>query len=413
MSDSSSTPRLGRLELAALAALLMAMTALAIDIMIPALSDMSSTFALTEPNDRQLTVTAYMVGLAIGQLAYGPLADRYGRRPVLLAAIAIYVAASLACAAAPAFDTLLMMRAVQGLGGAGGRVVAMAIVRDLTSGRRMAEVLSLAGTIFLAAPIFAPSLGQLILFVVPWPGVFVTLAVIGAALAVWVAARAPETLPPERRRPLQLRSVAATYVDAMRPPASLGYTLAFALVMGGLLGFISSAEQVFVDAFGMGRAFTLAFAIIASAAAVSTLLNAGLVSRWGMRRLSHVALIAFVAINAAHAVIIAGGWQSAAIFTALMAATWFTIGFLGGNFQALAMEPLGHIAGVGSAAIGFTSTFIGAGLGALIGRAYDGTTGPLVYGTTLVGAAALMVVFVTERGRLFQASNESADGPDR
>ncbi len=412
MSDASAPaaakPSMPFPELVAMAAALVALNALAIDIMLPALGDIGTDLGVAADNDRQLVIVVYLLATGVAQLLWGPLTDRFGRRPILVWALGGYIVGAGLCVVATSFSMLLAARAFQGLMTAAARVVAVAVVRDLTAGRRMAEVMSLATTVFMIVPITAPGIGQLVLFVADWRGVFWTLLIYGGLLAAWVWLRLPETLAPAARTGLRPRAVAAAYLEVARTPAALGYTLASAFVFAALFGFISSSEQIFVDTYGLGSRFPLAFAVIAASMSVAAVINSQLVGRVGMRRLSHGALIGFVAVTLAHAGVAAAGPESVWTFMTLTAAMFFTIGFMGPNFNSLAMEPLGRIAGTASAAYGFATTSISAMLGGLIGRFYDGAATPIVFGFAILGLVALAVVAVTERGRRFEPHADPA-----
>jgi DHA1 family bicyclomycin/chloramphenicol resistance-like MFS transporter len=400
---TGARPALAFPELVALTAAVMALNALAIDMMLPALGVIGEELKAAGDNDRQLIVVVYVIGNGLAQLFFGPLVDRFGRRPVLIAALFGYIAGSALSVAASNFSLLLAARAFQGVTTAATRVAIIAAVRDMTAGRRMAEVMSLAMTIFMAAPILAPSLGQLILFAAPWRGIFLALLLYGVALALWIVWRLPETQDPAARRSVSLGAIAAAYGEFLKTRAAIGYTLASALIFGALFGYISASEQIFVDTFGLGEKFPLAFALVAGALACANLLNARLVRRLGMRRLCHGALILFLSANVLHLAVIATAGESLGVFLAFTSISFFALGFIGANSSAIALEPLPHIAGAAAAANGFAGTTLAGLLGGLIGRAYDGSTAPIVAGFAALAAAALAVVLWTEKGRLFRA----------
>ncbi len=406
--DSETAPEpgklpLGKVELVALIAMLTGLNALAINIMLPALGDIGAAFDVTDSNDRQLVVVVYLFSAGLAQLIYGPLSDRFGRRPVLLLALGGYLAGSILSLFATSFALLLVARAFQGITTAAARVVSTAIVRDVAVGRRMAEILSLSATIFMLVPVLGPAAGELILLVAPWRGVFAVLLVYGLIAAIWASLRLPETLPPERRLPLSPRRIAGGFMTVIRTPVALGYTLASAAMFGGFFGFISSSQQIFVDTFGMGETFPLAYACVGLAMTAATLLNAGLVGRYGMRKLSHGAAIGALAANALHAVVLLLGGENLIVFIGFMAASFFCLGLVLANFNALALEPLGQIAGTASSAYGFATVTLSAIVGGVIGRLYDGTAAPVVMGLVVFTALGLAIVLITEKGRLFHA----------
>lgn len=406
MSDitDSARPRhgMGFYPFVGLMAALMATNALAIDSMLPALPQMAQTLGIEQANDRQWIITAYLLGFGVSQIVYGTISDRYGRRPVLLFGLAVYVLASVAAAFAGTFEAMMLARVLQGVGAAATRVLVVSIVRDCYSGRDMARVMSLALIVFLAVPILAPSVGQAILWVAPWRWIFGVLTAFGAVVMLFVALRLPETQDPEDRKPIELASVAAAFRTVLTTRIGVGYMLAMAFVLGGLFGFINSAQQVFVDVFQAPEWFTTIFALIAVFMAVASLLNARIVGRLGMRRVSHGALIAYIALTGAHALVALAGHESLWSFALFQGGAMFCFGLLAPNFGAMAMDPLGHVAGTASSVQGFVTTVGGALLGFYIGQHFDGTVVPITLGFSLCGLAALAVVLVTEKGRLFR-----------
>ncbi len=392
-------------EFVTLIAMMMALNALAIDAMLPALPAIGDALGVASENSRQWVITAYLLGFGGAQLIYGPLADRFGRKPVLMVGLALYVLFSVLAAFSPTFELLIAARVGTGIGAAALRVLAVSIVRDRYSGRTMARVMSLSFLVFLGVPILAPALGQLVLTVAPWPWVFGVLAVGGAAFAIWAAIRLPETLHPEDRMPIQARRIASAFRQALTNRRSIGYTLAITAISGALFGFINSSQQIFFDVFHEPGLFTVLFGAVAGGIAVASLLNARLVERLGSRLISHTALLGFIAMSAIHAAVAVTGHETIWTFAVLQALTMFCFGFIAGNFGSMAMEPMGHIAGTASSAQGFISTTGGATLGFVIGQQFNGSTVPMTTGFVLMGLAALVFVLVAERGHLFRARN--------
>ncbi|MET0286495.1 MAG: multidrug effflux MFS transporter, partial [Polyangiales bacterium] len=380
-------------ELTALVAMLMAINALCIDLMLPALPQIGAALSVQHANDRQLVIVAYVMASGIAQLAYGPLADAFGRRRVLLAALMLGVIGSLGCYGATTFPALLAARAVQGIGAASTRVVSTALVRDLVSGARMAQILSTSMMIFLVVPIVAPSIGQALLTVFPWRGLFGLLSVAFLALAGWCALRLPETLPVDKRVPVRLGSLIAAYGQVLRSRVTMGYTLSLSVVFAAMFAFLTSAQQLGVEVFALGTRFPLAFACTGLTLASAQFANSRLVMRLGTRILARRAAVGFALLSVLHALTLAVlGGESLALFAAFLLPGLFLFGFLGPNFNAMAMEPMGHVAGSAAALGGFVSTVFGAVLGGLIGRAFDGTTRPFVYGQALLAVTALAIL---------------------
>ena len=405
MQQPQRAQSLSTAELVAMVAALSALNALAIDIMLPALPDIGRAFELTNANDRQLVVVCYVALFGVSQLVYGPLADAYGRRSVLIYALGLYIAGSVLCVLAPNFELFLAARALQGMGAAATRVIATAVVRDLTEGRRMAQVMSMAMTLFMIVPIIAPGIGQLILLAAPWRWIFGTLLIYALAILAWALLRLPETLKPAHRRPFRPRAIATGYLDVLRQRQTVGYMIATAFVTACLFGYITSSEQLFVDVYGLGPAFPLAFAAVAIAISGGTYLNSRLVVRHGMRRLSHTMIILFTLCAGLLAAFAAAGAATFWLFIGLVALTFAMFGLIASNFNALAMEPVAHVAGSASALYGAVTASGGALLGGLIARAFDGTPTPFAVGLVLSGLAAVAAVAVTERGRLFDAKS--------
>lgn len=400
--NPSPHPGMGFRQFVTLIALLMAVNALAIDAMLPALPAIGHALGVATENDRQWVVTAYLLGFGVAQLVYGPLADRYGRRPVLLTGLAVFVVFSVVAAFATSFESLLIARAMQGVGAAVSRVLTISIVRDCYSGRRMARVMSLTFIVFLTVPIFAPAIGQAILLVAPWPWIFGVFAIFGGVMALWAAVKLPETLHPQDRRPLSVPAIAAAVRITLTQRMAVGYMLASAVVIGGLFGFLTSAQQVYVDVFDAEELFPVLFAVVAVFMGLSSYLNASIVERLGTRLVSHTALLLYIFFAVAHAIVAWSGYETLAVFVVLQSAMMFCFGLVGSNFGSMAMEPLGHVAGTASSVQGFVTTITGALIGLFIGQHFDGSVVPLTLGFTLCGLGALVIVLVTERGRLFR-----------
>ncbi len=392
---------IGRGEFIAMIAALMAINALAIDIMLPGMQEIGASLGEPDENKRQLIITAYLIGFSIMQLAFGPLSDRFGRRGPLAAGIAVYVVAAVSAIFVPTFAPLLALRFIQGMGAAATRVIAVAIVRDVFGGRQMAEVMSLVMTVFMVMPVIAPSVGQGIMIFGDWHLVFVFMSAIAAIILTWMWLRLPETLPVENRRPLTFSSVTTGFKIVMTNRVSLWYTLAMAIIMGALFGFINSAQQIYVGIYDLGVWFPVVFAVVASMMSVASFANSKLVMRFGMRRMSHGALIGFTTVSAILALLASFGAVPFLIFVSLFAIAMILFGMIGSNFTSIGMEPLGALAGTASSVQGFFQTMGGAVVGGIIGQAFDGTVFPISLSFALVGLASLCCVLIAERGKLF------------
>ena len=396
----------GRREFVLLIAALMASNALGIDAMLPALPAIGEALDVAGENRRQLVITFYMLGFGIAQLAYGPLADRFGRKGLLLGCMLFYALFALLCGLSGSFVLLLAARTMHGMAAAGTRVLIVAIVRDRYQGSAMAQIMSTAMIIFMIAPILAPGLGQLLLAVGSWRWIFLALAVYALALSIWAALRLPETLASEHRRPLSARHIGAAVKETLANRVSAGNTLAMTLTFGALLGFINSIQQVVFDVFHRPELLGIAFACIAGPMALSSWLNSRLVMRFGSRRLLLSAMGAFTFMASLHLVLILTVGETIWSFVAVQALTMGCFGLIGANSGALAMEPLGHIAGTASALQGLLSTVGAALIGLLIGQLFDGTTVPLVAGFVICGALGLVIARWANAGLPAHARNE-------
>lgn len=392
-------------EFVTLAAALMALTALGIDSMLPALPAIGTSLGVDSANHRQFVITAFLIGFGTAQLLYGPLSDRYGRRPVLMIALSCYVVTSWVAAISGSFVLLLVARVAMGTAAAGSRVVTVALVRDCYAGRAMARVMSLVFIVFMAAPIFAPTVGQIILAAGgSWRTIFWGIGGIGALVLLWFGLRMPETLAAGARQSLQPARILADYGVMLRDRAAVGYTIAAGLLSGALFGFIGSIQQVMTDVFHRPALLTTVFACVASTMAVGSFLNARIVMRLGTRVISHTALALLTLLAGIHLAVTVLGLETLSSFAALQALMMACFGLATSNFSAMAMEKMGAIAGTASSLQGFVTTIAGAVIGAAIGQAFDGTTIPLYSGFLLMGSLSLVVVAVTERGRMFRPS---------
>lgn len=396
--------RIGFTEFVILIAAMMASQAVAIDVMLPALPTIARVLHVGNPNHGQWVVTAYVVGLASGQLFWGIMSDRFGRRPILLVGLGLYALAAICCGLSQSFAALLAWRMVHGLAAA-SVVVARSVIRDLYSGRNMARVMSLTFIVFLLSPIVAPSIGQLILLRAPWRDVFMVCGVYAAAVWAWMLLRLPETLHPEYRMTLTRAHIASAVRLILGNRLSLGYTLAMTVLLGSLLAYVGMAQQIFGGVFHRPGQMPVMFALCAAGMGVASFLNSRLVGRLGMRRISHTALLAFILVALLHLLIAAYGLERLWTFLVLQSATMACFSLAVPNFGAMAMEPVGSVAGIGASLQGFISTFGGALVAAGIGSLFNGSTVPLAAGALCCGLVSLACVLLAEQGRLFRTQS--------
>jgi DHA1 family bicyclomycin/chloramphenicol resistance-like MFS transporter len=398
---------MGKTEFIAMMAALMALNALAIDIMLPGLQQIGASLGVENENHRQYVVSAYLFGFGIAQLFYGPISDRFGRRKPLLIGLGIYIVSAIAIVFVPSFAGLLILRFIQGIGSAATRVIAVSVVRDVFGGRAMAEVMSLIMMVFMVVPVIAPGTGQVVMFFGNWHLIFVFIAVVAIVVTAWVTRRLPETLDSADVRPFTASSILGGFIIVLTNRVALCYTIASTFIFGALFGFINSAEQVYVGIYGLGVWFSLAFAAVALFMSISAFLNSRWVGRLGMRRLSHTALLGFVAVTFVWLAVqlLSATPMPFLLFLAFFALAMFQFGLIASNFNSLAMEPLGHVAGTASSVLGFMGTVGGALIGAMIGQSFDGTATPMVAGFFTVSIIGLIFVLIGEKGKLFRPHN--------
>ena len=382
-------------------ALLISLVALSIDAMLPALPEIGRDLGVQRSNDNQLIISVLFLGLAAGQMIYGPLSDSTGRKPAIYLGLVLFIAGCLLSIFATSFSAMLAGRFLQGIGAGGPRIVIVALVRDCYEGRAMARIMSFVMAVFILVPALAPALGQAILLVAHWRAIFVSFLVLAVTGFAWFALRQPETLTPDRRKPFSPRGIGLAVVETCTNRIAFGYTIAAGLIFGAFIGYLASAQQIFQELYGLGRLFPLYFAVLALSIGSASYVNARLVMRLGMRFLSDRALLVLCGLSVAFFVataVLSGQPPLWALMAYLMIA-FFCIGILFGNFNSLAMQSVGHIAGVAAAVVGSLTTFISLALGTAIGQGYNGTVLPLVGGFALLGLGSLGVMRWAEAGR--------------
>ncbi|MFL6760708.1 multidrug effflux MFS transporter [Sphingomonas sp.] len=405
MFDSLShdgVKRPGAREMTVMLAGLMALNAFAIDAMVPALPAIGRSLGVAQENHRQLVVVAYFVGFASTQLFWGPLADRFGRKPILGVGIALYILFALLCAFAGSFPLLIAGRVAMGASAAVTRVLVVAMVRDLFEAEAMARVMSLVFMTFMLVPVLAPNIGQAILYVASWRAIFVVLAGYALAMLAWSSWRLPETLHPAFRRSLRWSEMTSAVRLTVRDPLSRGYTIATTIMFAALVAYISSIQQIVFDVFGEGRYIGLVFAAIAAPMALASWTNSRIVERYGLRRVGHSAAAALMLVTAVHAALAMAGGETLPGFVILQGLTMCCFALASSNLGTLAMEHMAPIAGTASSVQGVVSTLGAAVLGFLIGQSFDGTVTPFAVGTAACAALGFVIIVLTEPKRLFE-----------
>ncbi|MCC5968414.1 MAG: multidrug effflux MFS transporter [Pararhodobacter sp.] len=394
MSESTGKPlqRMPFGEFIAMLALLFATVAFSIDAMLPLLSQIGADLSPASPADAQLVITVFVLGLGLGTFVAGPLSDRFGRKPVIVFGIALYMAAACMAALSGSMEVLLIARFLQGLGTAGPRVVSQALVRDLYSGRHMARVMSFAMTIFVLVPAVAPLMGAQIGGLFGWRAIFWSFLFFGLASAGWLMIRQPETLPPAARRPLDAGVLGAALREVFGHRLVMLYLVALCFTFAPMFAWLSSVSLIFEQTYARGPEFPYWFALVALLSAPASLLNARFVLRFGMQRIILIALIGQIAMSLVMLALLHAGLSMRlefAAFIAFMVLQFFGVGLLFGNLNALALEPLGHIAGTAASVLGGISAMAAAAIATPVARAFDGTPVPLAFGSLVCGVVAI------------------------
>ncbi len=381
-------------EFVPLVALLMSLSALSTDAMLPALPDIGSELGAAARNDVQYIITALFLGMGIGPLLFGPLSDCIGRKGSILIGLALFMAGCVISIAATEFWIMIAGRVLQGVGAAAPRVVSMALVRDQYEGRLMARILSFVMAVFITVPMVAPAMGQGLLLVAEWRAIFVALFVVAGIAGLWLLIRQPETLPRQRRLPFSVTAIARSAAMVARTREAFAYTLALGCIFAPFVAYLGTAQQIFQVTYGVGLLFPLYFAGLALSFGVTVLVNGHLVMRYGILRLS---VIAAIVVTVGSAVIWGltftfDGVPPLWLFLASLLVIFGGVGLLFGNLNALAMQPLGNIAGVGAAIVTLISTLVSVPAGGLIGYLYDGTLFVLMGSFAISGAACLAAI---------------------
>lgn len=379
-------------EFVIIISLMISLIALSIDAMLPALPEIASDLNVANDNDRQSIISMLFLGLALGQMFFGPLSDSIGRKPATYAGYVVYIIGALISLFSGNFSMMLFGRFLQGIGVSAPRATTLAIVRDRYEGKTMARVMSFVMTIFILVPMLAPTLGQGIMIIADWRMIFLVFIVIALISVAWFAIRMPETLAPEHRAPFSLSRITESTLIIVRNRTALGYTVSAGLIGGAFLGYLNSAQQIFQEQYALGDLFPLIFAIVAFSLGFASFMNTRLVMQFGMRFLVNWSLRAIIllAIIALGIAFITEGHPPLWLFMTYIITTFFAVGILFGNQNTLAMEPLGHLAGIGAAVVGSLSTLIQVPLGTIIGQNYNGTIFPLIIGMLVLAGLSVL-----------------------
>jgi DHA1 family bicyclomycin/chloramphenicol resistance-like MFS transporter len=393
--------RISTAEFIVLVALLNAMVAMSIDTMLPALGTIATELGARLANDRQLILTMFFGGMTVGTLVSGPVSDSTGRKPAILVSLTLYAVGAALCLVSTNFTALLAGRFVQGFGAAGPRIVSIAMVRDGQKGAAMARIMSFVMSVFMLVPIMAPSIGQLVLLVASWRVIFAGFVVMALIAALWLGLRQEETLPHERRQEFSVTAIMAAAWAVVTNRIALGYTLAVGCIFGSFICYLGTSQQIFGELYGQGKLFALWFGLFAVGIAIAMMFNARLVMAYGMRRLSKWALRLSIAFSLIFFAVALLGQGLPPLWTlgVYLFCNFFCCGMLFGNYNAIAMEPMGRVAGMAAAISGALSTLVALATGTLIGRFYEGNAYVLVAGFLIMGLAALVLTEWAERHR--------------
>ncbi len=381
------------LEFIIVMASLMSLVALAIDALLPAIADISKTIQIVDPKNNQLFITMIFLGLGFGQLISGPLSDSFGRKPVIYVGFVVFALASLICVFATSLEMMIVGRVLQGIGLSAPRTISIAMVRDRFSGNYMAKVMSFIVVIFILVPVVAPALGKLMLDSYGWKSIFYSQLIFGFFTMIWVWKRQPETLKKEHRKKFKLKLFVEGTKEFLTHKNAVIFTLFSGFITGSFMVYLSASQQIFEEQYHLKEEFPFIFAGLAVSIGLATFLNGKLVLRLGMYKLVSIFTVVFTIIPVFYIVLFTGEDNpSIYVLVLFFSLQFFSIGFLFGNTRALAMEHIGHIAGIGAAINGFTSTIMAVPIATVIGGYIHETALPLFVGFFVCGFIALLLI---------------------
>ncbi len=385
-------------EFIALMASLMSIVALSIDALLPALPDIGNSLGVTNASDNQLLITMIFLGLGFGQLVFGPLSDSFGRKPMVYFGFGLFVIASIICVTTQSFEMMIFGRILQGIGLASPRTIAIAMTRDTYSGDFMAKVLSIIVMFFILVPIIAPTFGQWLLQLFNWQAIFNANLIFGLLIVLWFWKRQPETLKPEHQIKFSSSIFISGTKEFIKHKDAVAFTLVSGFITGSFMVYLSTSQQIFQEQYQLGEWFPYIFASTAFSVGFATFSNSQLVMRFGAFNIAFKAAIAYTVISLLYVVLFySGNNPSVTVLIGFFLAQFFAVGFLFGNLRSLAMEPLGHIAGIGSAINGFVSTVMAVPIANYIGGFVDTSVLPLFIGFSVFGVLSVLVFLVVKR----------------
>ena len=385
-------------EFVALMASLMSIVALSIDALLPALPEIGAAVGAKSPNDNQLLITMIFLGLGFGQLLFGPLSDSFGRKPIVYIGFIVFFIASLICVTTKNFELMIFGRILQGIGLSSPRSLSISMIRDEFSGDYMAKIISIVVMFFILIPVIAPTLGQFLIYLFNWESIFYFNLIFGFIIMLWFWLRQPETLQKEKRIKFSSHLFVDGLQEFLKYKQSIAFTLVSGFITGSFMVYLSTSQQVFQVQYNLTDMFPYIFASLAISIGLATYLNSRLVVKYGMMRIAYTATIAYAAISILYVIIFSSGINpSITVLLGFFALQFFAVGFLFGNLRALAMEPLGHIAGIGAAINGFVSTVMAVPIASFIGGFVTDSVLPLFLGFSLFGSLSLITFLIVKR----------------
>ncbi|WOD43948.1 multidrug effflux MFS transporter [Hwangdonia lutea] len=387
-----------KFEFVALMASLMSIVALSIDALLPALPEVGYDLGVTNPADKQLLITMIFLGLGFGQLLFGPLSDSFGRKPIVYIGFIVFIVASIICVTTNSFEVMILGRILQGFGLSSPRSLSMSMIRDSYSGNYMAKILSIVVMFFILVPVVAPTLGQLLLYLFTWKSIFHFNLIFGVLIMFWFWLRQPETLPKHKRITFTSRLFVNGVKEFFKYKEAVAFTMVSGFITGSFLVYLSTSQQIFQEQYNLAEMFPYIFASLAISVGLATFLNSRFVVKFGMLKIAYVSCIAYAVISILYVVLFSSGENpSITVLLSFFALQFFAVGFLFGNLRALAMQPLGHIAGIGAALNGFVSTVMAVPIANYIGGFVTTSVLPLFIGFSIFGILSLLVFIIVKR----------------
>tara|TARA_R110001583_G_scaffold15058_3_gene62422 strand:- start:5675 stop:6898 length:1224 start_codon:yes stop_codon:yes gene_type:complete len=382
-----------QLEFIALMASLMSVVALAIDALLPALDLIGISIGTVNIVDNQLLITMIFLGLGLGPLFFGPISDSLGRKPIVYMGFGIFILASFICVFSKSLEMMIFGRILQGIGLSAPRTISIAMVRDTYNGDYMARIMSFITVVFLLIPIIAPAVGKFVLDHYNWQAIFYIQLIFSIIVSFWFWKRQPETLPKEHRLKFTSHIFVSGIKEILKAKRTIGFTIISGFVTGSFMVYLSTAQQIFQIQYDLKEQFPFIFAGIAIAIGSATFLNGTLVIKFGMEKMVTVSLLAFFAISLLYIILFFSTPNpSIGVLLTFLGLQFFAIGFLFGNLRALAMQPIGHIAGIGAAITGFISTIMAVPISTFIGRFVLNTALPLFIGFLICSSLSILIM---------------------